>query len=362
MTRRARLIASLVLAPLAASVACHDPDKYQVLSPTNVNGIPAEELLDLTAAATSIRADGGSRTRIEAHINPSATARTITFTTTHGTLYAGASSATASTGSLRVDADVTGIAAVELQSDTQPATSRVTASITIPGSNPAQTIVRAIDIQFTAVSSGEVIAVSATPSTADADGSTRIRLVATIMTTLPPNGRDVTFTATAGQFASNTVTGDSKMAKVPADSSNTAVVELIAPTDPGRVGVTATASNFSARTDITFNRAGPDVIFVELDKSSIARVGTASAKVTVSLLRDVGAVSTNTPVTFTATDFAGVTIGTFSQITLAKPDSNDHNTVKATAVFDPDDVAAAGVATITATVGSKSGSVPITLN
>ena len=81
----------------------------------------------------------------------------------------------------------------------------------------------------------------------------------------------------------------------------------------------------------------------------------------MSLLRDIGQVSNNTVVTFEAKDSAGTTIGTFSQITLAKKDPAD-DTVKATATFDPIDTAAPGVATITAKVGSKSGSVPITLN
>jgi hypothetical protein len=351
-----RLFIVFLIAALTVSVACHDPDEYSVLSPTNPNGTPAADLLDLTAAPMSIRADGGSRTRIEAHINPSATVRKITFTTTHGTLYAGSGSSAASTTGLDVDADVTGVAAVELQADVRPGTARVMASIAVPNSNPAATITRAIDIQFTNVAPGEVITLTATPATAEADGATRIRIVAAVAATLPSDARTITFTATGGTFA----TTDQKTATAPADSSNTAEVELVAPLDQGRVGITATVSNFSARVDVTFGRATPDVIFVTLDAPALMIMGANMATVEVSLLRDIGQVSNNTVVTFEAKDFAGTTIGTFSEITLAKKDPVD-NTVKATATFDPLDTAVAGVATITAKVGSKSGSVPITL-
>jgi hypothetical protein len=333
-----------------------DPDRYLPTSPDT------QEALVLAPEKTSVRADGGSRIRIEARINPGSTARKITFTTTMGKLIAGDRSVEASATGLDVDADVTGVAAVELQADVQPGTARVTASIDVPNTNPVQTLTRTIDVQFTAVGPGEIITLTATPASAQADGATHIRLVATVATTLPAGGREVTFTTTSGEFVHGEGT-EKAMVTVKADASNTAEAELIAPRNPGRVGVTAVVSNFSARTDITFDRATPDVIFVEVAASSLTLMG-ASAKVTVTLLRDIGQVSNNTAVTFEATDAAGQKIGTFSEISLAKEDPSDTHEFKdvtATAMFDPDDTAAPGVATITARVGSKSGSVPITL-
>lgn len=334
-----------------------DPDRYLPTSPDT------QDALMLTPEKTSVRADGGSRVRIEARVNPGSTARTITFTTTSGKLIAGSATAEASGTGLGVDVDVTGLAAVELQSDVRPGTARVTASIGVPNTTPPQTITRTIDVQFTSVAPGEIITLTATPASAQADGATHIRLVATVAATLPVGSREVTFTATAGKFVHGEGT-EMTTVKATADASQTAEVELIAPRNPGRVGVTAVVSNFSARIDLSFDRATPDVIFVEVDAPSLMVMGTTSATVTVTLLRDIGQVSNNTVVSFEATDAAGHKIGTFSEITLAKEDPMDtgeFKDVKATATFNPDDTAALGIATITARVGSKSGSAPITL-
>ena len=362
---RSKSIACLLgVAVLAGS--CHEPEKYLPISPSNNNGTPVSEILDVTAASTSIRADGGSRTRIEAHIDPASTVRTVTFTTTHGTLFAGSGTSTASTAGVPVDADSTGIAAVELRSEATPATARVTASMTVPDTNPARTVVRTIDIQFTPVSSGEVITVTASTTSAEADGATHIRIVATVAPGVLAASREVTFTATGGEFASNFVGGDKRTAKVQADSSSTAAVELIAPLQAISVGITALASNFSARTEIAFKPALPDVIFLELDKASVTRLGMDTVTVTAKLLREVGQVTNNTVVSFEARDSAGTLIGTFSEIKLAEIDTTDTSDpfkrLKATATFNPIDTAAAGVATITAKVGPRSGSVPITLD
>jgi hypothetical protein len=336
---------------------CSDFDRNRYL-PTSPDTIDALKLDPSPATSTSIRADGGTRVRIEARVNPGSTARTVKFTTTLGTLLAGSGSSGPSGAGVDVDADVSGLAAVDLQSAPSPGTARVTASVTIPGTT--QTIVRTLDIQFTAVGPGEVIILTPESGNHEADGATRVRLVATVAASLPSGGREVTFTTTDGRFSSHTLSGDEKTAKVLADSSNTARIELIAPTTPGRVTVTALVSNFSAHGEVTFARALPDVIFVELDESSITRALADDAEVTVTLLRDTGKVSNNTSVTFEARDSAGAPIGTFSKISLAK--ENAAGEVKATATFNPDDTAAAGVAVITVRVGSRSGTVPITLD
>src|SRR5262245_22683793 len=132
--------ACLIVVSLAA---CHDPDSYQLLSPTNPNGTPVESILDLivpTSSPRAIPAYGGSRTLIEAKIDPSSTVRSISFTTTHGTLLARGRSTSETAPTLTIDADSAGVAVVELQAATQPATAMVTASVSIPGTPSARTI------------------------------------------------------------------------------------------------------------------------------------------------------------------------------------------------------------------------------
>jgi hypothetical protein len=337
---------------------CSDFDRNRYL-PTSPDTLDALRLDPSPATMTSIRADGGTRVRIEARVKPGSTAKTVKFTTTLGTLLAGGAAAGASATEKDVDADVTGLAAVDLQSAAAPGIARVTASVAIPGTT--QTIVRTLDIQFTAVGPGEVITLTPEAGNHEADGATRVRLVATVAQSLPTGSREVTFTTTDGKFATHATSTDEKTAKVVADSSGAARVELIAPRTPGRVTVTAVVSNFSTHGEVTFTRALPDVIFVELNESSITRALDDSAEVTVTLLRDTGKVSNNTAVTFEARDSAGTAIGTFSKITLAKDDSASGE-VKATAVFNPDDGAAAGVAIITVRAGTRSGTVPVRLD
>jgi hypothetical protein len=142
-------------------------------------------------------------------------------------------------------------------------------------------------------------------------------------------------------------------------------VDLVAPLVAGTVNVTAKVSldAFSARTSITFARAAPDSVWVQFDSGSVALMDD-TATITVTLLRNVGQVADNTVVTYSARDSAGNPIGGFGAISLARPETSEGpgpKRVIATAEFDPDDTAAAGVATITATVGSRSGTATITL-
>src|SRR5688572_25944037 len=129
-----RCALALVLAAIAASPACHDPDKYQLLSPSNSGGTAPSELLDVVPQSTSIPANGGSRTRIEAHVNASSTVRSVSFETTQGTLIAG--SLTSTGAPIDVPIGTNGIAVAELQATTQPGVARVTVKIAIPNTNP----------------------------------------------------------------------------------------------------------------------------------------------------------------------------------------------------------------------------------
>ena len=70
-------------------------------------------VLAVSSAPARIPADGVARAQIIARIDPGATARTITFETTIGTLFGGGKTVTASGGSLSIDADASGTAIVE---------------------------------------------------------------------------------------------------------------------------------------------------------------------------------------------------------------------------------------------------------
>jgi hypothetical protein len=353
------LIAALV-------AACHDPDKYLPEGPTNTGGTPIDSILNLAADPATIKANGGSRARILATIDKSATVRRIVFETSHGVLFAGGRTTSAQQAQLTVDADDTGVAVAELQAGNEPATARVTATITVPSTNPSRTITRTIDVRFTPVDPADIISLRVTPESFAADGQSRVSLVATVSPDLPANLRSVTFVTTDGQFASNKDAGrDGKQATVVADFSNMASVELISPLQPARAALSATVSNVTARSEVTFTRAGPDSIFLESTQSSILRLGNGTTVLTVFLRRDSGQVTNNTVVTFDAVDSTGAPIGAFSGVTLATIDTTDQSEfkrLKATATFNPDDTASIGPTVIAARVGSKFGTITVQLN
>ncbi|MGH9349132.1 MAG: hypothetical protein ACRD26_17895, partial [Vicinamibacterales bacterium] len=350
---------------VAAAAACHNPDKYLPESPSNRNGTPVASILDIVAAAATLPADGASRTRITARIDAAATVRTVTFETSLGTLFAGGRNTGAATA-LPVEADDTGVAAVELQSAAQVATARVSATIRIPGTDPQRTLVRTVDVDFVPFAPGEIVTLGADASSAPADRATLTRLVATVAAHLPPGtARDVTFTTTRGEFAANADPMNPQRATVRADASNIAIVDLRSPESPGPASITATASNVTSRATVNFTRALPDLVLVQVAPTSIARVGANLVTVTVLLMRDLGQVSSNTVVEFEARDSAGDQIGTFAGVMLANPDTTDtaeFKRLKATVTFDPIDTAALGQATITARVGSVAGSATLQIN
>ena len=96
-------------------------------SPTSV---PPGELISLTASASSIPADGVSRVTLTAQIpaNASSGNRTVTFTSTSGTLVGGAPGNGGSM-SLALQADVDGRATAQLQSPTLVGAAQVTAAV-----------------------------------------------------------------------------------------------------------------------------------------------------------------------------------------------------------------------------------------
>lgn len=318
--------------------------------------VDLDQLLTLESGTSSLPADGFSSTTLTATVKATGgdLRQDVTFGASRGALVR-FTDGPAEPAPV-VKADASGVARILLRSDTTVGTARVTA--TIPGG-----FERSLLVQLVAVSPDDIITLRADSSVAPADGATRTRLVATVSPGLPSGKRQVTFVTTDGDFASNTVAGNTKMAQVTADASNQAVVELKSPATPGTASISASvASVATARTTLDFTRALPNSIFLSSSNSAVARAGTASVRLTATLLRDVGQVSDNTVVSFEARDSSGAMIGAFSEITLGKIDPNDPKTVKSTATFNPDDTAASGTATITARVGSVTGTVTIQLN
>src|SRR5947207_1385780 len=126
------LLLCVLAVATVATTACHRPDDY-LLSPTL-----ADEVLSVTLSATSMPADGISRTTVTAQIDPRTDydKRTVTFATTAGTLIADGQQGT----TISVTADSSGKAVVELRSSTTATTARIDVSVAA--------ILRTASVQF----------------------------------------------------------------------------------------------------------------------------------------------------------------------------------------------------------------------
>jgi hypothetical protein len=461
MTRRPSALLTVVVLAIIAN-GCYRSDAYLVANPDGTAGRNADAILAVSVSPTTLPADGVSRARITAKIDPAATWRDIVFDTTMGTLWGGGRTVGAPSGPLTMAADSSGTVIVDLQSAAQVGTARITAAVKPPdqaavvktievpflvaradsvltlessrssmpadgfstatitarilgAGDPQQSVAfsttrgtlvrfsgpgasdatvqadvtgaaridlrsdvtagiarvsaralgftRETSVEFTSVMTSDIIVVRADGDQVPADGATRTRIVAHVSADLPDASRTVTFTTTDGMFGTNQVPGTlNQVATVKADASNTAIVDLRSPLTPVTAGITAAASNWTARTALTFIRALPDTVFVQASAAAVPRAGTNAITVTALLLRNVGQVSDNTVVTFEARDASGTVIGSFSNVTLATPDPSDPSPLKrlkATATFDPADNAALGTMTITAIVGTVSGTVTV---
>lgn len=132
---RHRLVTGLFLpAALVALLGCSESDPQRSVAPG--------DLIALTASSAAIPADGVSRVTFTALIpaNASAGNRTVTFTSTGGTLVGGTPGSGTSM-SLAVPADVEGRAVVQLQSPTRPGSAQVTAQVS--------TFLQALTVAFT---------------------------------------------------------------------------------------------------------------------------------------------------------------------------------------------------------------------
>lgn len=319
--RRSVLCLILALAP----AGCHDPDAY-VLGPDAVDAV-----LSVTVSANTLPADGIARATIVVQLDPRTDAdkRTVTFSTSAGTLIGGGKEGSTTT----VTADTSGRAEAELRSATAAGSARVEVT--------AGSVSRTASVEFVPVDLSQIVGLTVTPSSAPADGASLVDIVATVAAGLPSGRRTVTFRTNLGEFRP----GNGDTLTIEADRSHVAHASLSSET-VGTARVSATVDGATATANVQFTQSRPDSLFVSPAASTLSSGD--SMVVTVTLLRETGAVSPRLQVNYSATTAAGASIGTFSGVTLA-----DDGVSRAT--FHLGTTMHLGPVTIRAAVGNEEG-------
>lgn len=334
------LLGWLSVVLLLAGGGCYKESNYSPTAPQVAGALT----LATADGSRSIAADGLSRVTLVATIAADADSskRTITFTTTSGTLVGAAGSGT----TIDVNAGSDGRAIAILQSSQKVETAVVSAAVKSTPNVAAQ-----IQIQFTAPDPNDVLRFVTAPASAPADGAT-VTLFTVAVSPAVTTGT-VTFSSTAGTFSA---------AQVPIGIDHTATAGLTSPKTIGAATVSATlnGNGFSRQTSIRFDPALPNVITVQVDNLQVMPGG--KVKVTAHFTRPIGQVSANTVATFSARDASGNVIGGFENVTVIQPGTSATDST-ATADYLPGPDAAAGPVTITAGTDppSVTGSTTITI-
>lgn len=328
MNRMRLLAASLGLA-LAATLGCDsDYDRNRFDTPTD----PGAQFLQLAAQANVLPADGVSQVILTATINPDSLKRDVIFTTTAGTLVGG-SGTTDSERTVTVNSS--GQATIELRSALTPGIARVTARV-----KDAPQVAQNVDITFSVPGEDALIQFTASPSSAPADGATSSTFVVRISPQISSDARTVKFQTTAGSFVRGGTDTDED---VPATANGTATILLFSPTEVGEGRVRATVAGVSREVTIRFDRALPNSIVLSMSKTAVK--DDEEVTVTATLLREIGMVTKDTPVTFTATqDDANDKVFGFFNSSVALTGANG----VATITFTPGNSGYQGPATMTA--------------
>ena len=337
--RRRGLLATCLAASLLFAGRCYEKGDYSPTAP------PVAGALTLTSAnqQTTLPADGVSRLRLVARIDPNADPdkRTVLFSTSAGTLVGTANAS----GQVPVAADGTGTATIELQSSQQVESAVVTAGI----ENVAG-LTRTLLVSFVAADPDGVVRFVTAPASAPADGATVSTFVVQLSPTLPL-GTKVTFQATAGVFLPEATASVERTT----DGSYTATADLQSPTTIGPARVTATAQNVSRQATIDFHRAHANHVTVSTNGVfQVPATADATLAVTATFLRDIGRVTPGAVATFRAVTDTGAPIGAFRDVTTVTADSAGTGGT-ATATFLPGATTYRGPVTIT--VGAQGSSV-----
>jgi hypothetical protein len=330
---------------LLAAGSCYKESNYSPTAPQVASALT----LATADGSRSIAADGLSRVTLVATIAADADSdkRTITFTTSSGTLAGAAGSGT----TIDVNAGSDGRALAILQSSQKVETAVVSAAV-----KGAANVAAQIQIQFTAPDPNDVLRFVAAPASASADGAT-VTLFTVAVSPAMTTGT-VTFTSSTGTFPAT---------PVPIGIDHTATAGLTSPKTIGTATVSATlnapggsGNGFSRQTSIRFDPALPNVITVQVDNLQVMPGG--KVRVTAHFTRSIGQVSANTVALFSAQDASGNVIGGFENVTVIQPGTSATDST-ATADYLPGPDAAAGPVTITAGTDppSVTGSTTITI-
>jgi adhesin/invasin len=253
------------------TTACHRPDDY-LLSPTLAN-----EVLSVALSATSIPADGISRTTVTAQIDPRTDfdKRTVTFSTTAGTLIADGQQGT----TISVTADTTGKTVAELRSSTSATTARIDVSVA--------TIVRTASVQFVQLTRDQVYDLSVSSYSVPADGFSTSLISVTLKRLGTVDQRSVKFETSVGTFIASGQTL-SRSVTLTAGASGVVVAELRSDS-PGTAYVRVTALDTVEEFQIAFVALTlSDVFDVTVDRMSIPADGFSIAEITATLKRPGG--------------------------------------------------------------------------
>jgi hypothetical protein len=256
--------ALVTLAALASG--CHDPANFDLAGPS------ANAILSLSIETASLPADGTSRTKVRARVAAATDPANLelTFTTTAGTLIAGAKQGSPVTA--RVDS--TGEAIVELRSGDTPASAIV--EVSVAG------ITRRDTVEFVAVPVENLFTVSLSAATLPADGFSVSRIdVQLHRTGLSPSERQITVEVTAGTLLGSATP---QRALLTADNDGAASAFLQSAGAVGTATVTVTWSGSSRRIDIPFVPANPlDTIRLTASRSEAPADGATGVTFTATI-------------------------------------------------------------------------------
>jgi hypothetical protein len=271
-----RTAAAVLLGACTLAAGCHDPDKY-LLSPGR-----AEAFIDVQMSAPSLPADGVSRIVVTATLaeGTAVANRKVTFKTTLGSLFAGTQKGVPA---VTVDADASGRAVAELQSETTIGTARVEVSAGPSDTQPLVT--RSVDVPFVALAPDNAFALSATPASIPANGFSRALIRAELRPAPGSTQRTVTFEAfTSGLLFAAGDSAGALTKTVPANSDGVALVELQSSRNIETARVQATAVGVTRAVQVAFSAAAPeDIIRITTSSSSAPADGASIVRVIVTV-------------------------------------------------------------------------------
>ena len=259
-----RLGCCLVAATTAAG--CYQPDDYLI-------GPSQDQALVVTVSAATMPADGISRVTITAQLDPHTDAdkRTLTFTTTAGTLSFGGKEGL----SMTAPADINGKAIVELRSSTTAGTAQLEVTVA--------TVSRTASVEFVKLTRAEAFDGAVSGTSVPADGFSKVLISVTLkrVGTIPQ--RAVRFETSAGTLIATGQT-DSRAVTVTADETGRAEVALQSEKTIGTARVRVTAIDISQDFDITFTPVNPaQIITVSATPSSVPADGVTSLIVSATV-------------------------------------------------------------------------------